>query len=71
MPHALYCHVENAVLKQCCVQADALTTAELEAYREEVREKLQQAGEHSGRPVMHTFSDAQLEAAGDVRQAIF
>ena len=46
------------------MQADALTTSELDAYRQHVREELQQASLRVSRPVMHTFSAADLKAAG-------
>ena len=46
------------------MQADALTTSELDAYRQHIREELEKASLQVGRPVMHTFSAADLKAAG-------
>ena len=46
-------------------QADALTTAELDEYRQQVRDKLAQASSRAGRPIIHAFTPEELQAAGD------
>jgi len=49
-------------------KADALTTAELDEYRQQVRDKLQQAASRAGRPIIHAFTPEELKAAGAVRE---
>ena len=49
------------------VQADALTTTELTAYRRDVRQQLKAESDKLGRPVMHTFTAEELKQAGAVR----
>jgi len=52
------------------LQADALTTAELDEYRQQVRDKLQQAASRAGRPIIHAFTPEELKAAGDADIAL-
>ncbi len=40
------------------MQADAMTTSELDAFRQHVRQRLAEAEEESGHPIMYTFSAA-------------
>ena len=69
------CYALQKIEKPCCahllckltayLQADALTTAELDRYRQTITEKLQEVSAQIGRPVLHHFSPEDLQRAGE------